>query len=232
MTDKPKTKILEDGRIGFLDDQGNVVAVQAENQQNRKRIAEGKPPKKTRFYTPYYTRYNGNGVAFMLPGGWAGAKNVLKNLPDDYSYWDNHNELLRTIAALVSEGHTLRQIENMRNPINQEPMPPMSAILFWEGHDERFREVMAAARRARGEQYHDKIVDVVDQVEENNAKSSKVKIDGLKWLAETDDRDKYGSQTKVTGGSPSVNIVFQTGITREEIPAEGKVIEQEEPEDG
>ncbi len=223
-----KTKKLDDGRLAFLDDEGNVTAIQAHNPRNRKRVAAGKTPAKQPTETPWHTRYNKNGVAFMLPGNWSDhtVKKKLRDLPDDFSYFDNYTELLLEIAARVGSGQTLSQVEK------DAAMPPARAILFWEGADPKFKSIMEAARKARAEHHADKVLAIADEVEESTSKSSKVKIDAYRWASEVGDREKYGSQTKHVGdANKPIAFTFATGIDRS-ADAEKSIIEVEPEKDG
>jgi hypothetical protein len=81
------------------------------------------------------------------------------------------------------------------------------------------------------------LVEVAEDVEEDNARSSKVKADVYKHLMGVNDRERFGQEKKQDAGPAVVNIVFNTGINREPIqidnaiPAEGRVIEPEPDEE-
>lgn len=60
-----------------------------------------------------------------------------------------------------------------------------------------FKESVAEAKRARADVFYEKIVDSVDNVvEKDEVPAAKLRIDTLKYLAATDNPDKYSEKIK------------------------------------
>lgn len=223
MDEKPKTKILEDGRLAFLDEHGNVTSVQKLSEHDQKRVVAKKRPRKPQkphidHETHTWRRDQSKGKTLLLPKGML--IEDVRELPSDFSYYNHFRATCLSIAAHISDGKTLSEIGKMNE------MPSRGVILHWASKDPEFSAVLEQARKWRAETYVDNIANIADNVKEETSKSAKVKVDAWKYLAEVGDRERFGSQTKLTGVIPAVNIVFQTGIEREAIPAEGTVIEQ------
>ena len=208
-SEKINTKVLEDGRLAFLDDEGNITSVQAETKKNKKRIEQGLAPHPRPKWKSYWWRKNENGVLFVLPNAMTPAD--VKKLPDDLSYYDEFTEICHAVAAEVANGKTLSDLEKIPE------MPPRAVIMHWAAKDEAFRQCLDQARRFRAEHYADKVAGIAETVDEDSSKSAKVKIDSWRWLAEIGDKERFSNQ-KVTEQASVVNIVFNTGITREEKP--------------
>lgn len=63
--------------------------------------------------------------------------------------------------------------------------------------DPEFKESVAEAKRARADVFYEKIVDSVDNVlEKDEVPAAKLRIDTLKYLAATDNPDKYSEKIK------------------------------------
>lgn len=145
---------------------------------------------------------------------------ILKN---QSKIWPYIEEVALEIARLISEGETLKAI------CSREGFPPINIVAKWRVAVPGFKALIEEARKIRAEMFHDDLVETVEKVDESNAKSSKVKIDGLKHLAAIDDQDTYGNRTKVVGDKDApLNFVFNTGIQRN---AASKQIAEEEDDE-
>lgn len=215
-----KIQILPDGRVAFLNQDGEIVSVQKPREKqsgrwNQKYAQSGG----TKVGHRYKLALNKHGDQLMVPMQLS--DEAVAEMPSDISYYDEFRETCLKVANAVAEGQTLTQIGKSNE------MPSKRTILYWASKDAAFAACLDEARKWRAEHYHDKIIEVAENVQEDTAKSSKVKIDAFKWVSEVGDREKFGSQTKLVGNAGlNVNIVFQTGIERAAIPAEGTVIEQ------
>lgn len=123
-------------------------------------------------------------------------------------------EIAMEIVRRVAEGDTLKKI------CSTAGIPPYYIVAKWQIDVPGFKAMLAEARKIRAEMFHDEIVDVKDDVEEDTSKSAKVKLDALKHLAAVNDPDTFGSKTKITGDpNAPLNFVFNTGIARKDTPA-------------
>lgn len=149
-----------------------------------------------------------------------------KGLDPEWSLYKNRRELCLEIAMEIAGGKTFNQLDKLKQ------FPSTRTVFYWYARDLEFKNLIDEARRVRAEFYHDRLVEVAEDVEEDNARSSKVKADIFKHLMGVNDKERFGVAPKQDVGPVSVNIVFQTGINRDApaqidnaIPAEGRVVE-------
>lgn len=204
----------DDGRMVFLDKDRHVVGTQKMNKRNALRLAQGKKPIDFSGITKYLWRNNKNGVPLFVQ-----ADVYPDDYPDDYELFPQTEEMMMAVIQLVADGKTLRTIGQIPG------MPPVSMVMRWCGRNEDFKDALAEARKSRAEVYHDAIENVAFNTKETNAKSSKVKIDALKFLAGVNDRDRFGQAKAVEGGGMSVSFIVNTGIADQPIAVEGKVVD-------
>lgn len=152
-----------------------------------------------------------------------------KEVSSEWSLYKNRRDLCLEIAMEIAGGKTFYQLDKCKQ------FPSTRTVFYWYARDNEFKNLIDEARRVRAEFYHDQLVEVAQDVEEENARSSKVKADIFKHLMGVNDRERFGQQKQEPVGPATVNIVFQTGINRDEspridnaIPAQGRVIESGE----
>lgn len=95
-----------------------------------------------------------------------------------------------------------------------------STITRWAGQNEEFAKELEMARRNRAEVIHDKLMDIASDLETKQMNKTQVEALGraadiLRWSAEKSDSQKFGNKVD-KGVSSAVNIIIQTGISREE----------------
>lgn len=195
----------------------SIELAQAESQEIRERNREVQRRKRV---DPYVWKRNRNGTAILVERGVD-----ARDLPDDYECFDRNELVYRTIAEGIAEGSNFTAIARMPG------MPNRVTMYRWMDSDEKFRNMIAAAKKHRAEHYHDELQNVAKTVKETNSKSAKVKIDAYKHLMEVGDRDQFGSSTKVTGDpNAPISFIVDTGIKKLEsnpaIPAEGRVLDE------
>ncbi len=200
----------------LFDEERKVIGTQKMNKRNALRVAQGKKPVDFGGVTRYCWRKNKNGVPLFVQ-----IEQDADDLPDDFQLFPQTPENMLNVVQMVADGKTLRNIQKIPG------MPPVSVVLRWCSQDEKFKEAIAEARKSRAEVYHDAIENVAFNAKEGNAKSSKVKIDALKFLAGVNDRERFGQQVKASiDVSAPVNIIFHTGIERDK-PIEAEAVTHE-----
>lgn len=118
-------------------------------------------------------------------------------------------ELAAGICSLIERGYTPLAISKM------EDLPNLSLINAWKRAHPDFRKAMDEAKVDRAEFFHDRAVAEVDLVEEkDDVVVGKFKFDSYMKLAEKNDPEKYGNQTKITGSGGPLQIIVNTGIVR------------------
>jgi len=119
-------------------------------------------------------------------------------------------QLAAGICSLVEQGYTTLAISKMEN------MPNLSLINAWKRAHPDFRKALEEAAADRAEFYHDRAAEEVDKVEEKeDVYVGKFKFDSYMKLAEKNNPEKYGNQTKITGSGGPLQIIVNTGIVRE-----------------
>ena len=211
-----KTRIAADGLLeGYDPETGEVL------WREKKKGVDPTRPKKVGYPkgrprkcdpSPVHVILDGNGRRIVAPKG---------TNPDDLprAVWPYSQVTCDHILNLVAAGKTLSQIGLM------EGLPTYNVIQNWLREYPEFRQKMKVAREVRAEAYHDKIVELVDTVEEDTAKRDRVKLDALKWAAQVNNPEVYGNQTKVVGSAPAVQIIIETGVPREEKAVEAEKVE-------
>lgn len=217
---EPKKNIhyqkTEDGRMVLFDEDRKVIGTQKMSKANQLRVAQGKKPVDFSGITRHTWKKNKNGVPLFVQ-----SEMDATDLPDDFELYPQTEEMMLCVVQLVADGKTLKTI-------GQTPgLPPVSVVMRWANKSDEFKTMLAEARKSRAEVYHDAIEYVAFNAKEHNAKSSKVKIDALKFLASVNDRDRFGQQAKVAVDvNTPINIIFHTGIEREK-PIEAEAVTQE-----
>lgn len=200
----PKTRAHKDGSIDFLDENGEVEAVsrpKKKGRDGRNLPVMGRP--KSDYDFRWKTVKDGKHV--LLP-----ADVNPEEVDSTYSLFKNRRDLCLEIAMEVANGASLSKLGNTKG------FPCTRTIFYWRSRDDEFRKMLEEAERCRGDFYRDRLAEVAETVEEENARSSKVKADIYKHLMAVDDKERFGGVNKEVAAAPVVNIVFQTGINREE----------------
>ncbi len=92
--------------------------------------------------------------------------------------------------------------------------PTYAELCRWKKIAPDIQAQLDEARRDRAEQMRDQLYTHVQNVDEHNYDSTKVKIDGLKYLAGVDDKQRYGSAKADVQITQPIQIVVNTGIVR------------------
>ena len=230
MTKKSKALIHKDGSIDFVDpDTGDIQASQKAKTKRKDGRVLLHDRKRSDFDFRWKTAKDGNHILVPMDVS-------AKNLDPEWSLYKNRRDLCLEIAMEIANGKTFYQLDKLKQ------FPSTRTVFYWYARDQEFKTLIDEARRVRAEFYHDQLVEVAEDVDETNARSSKVKTDIFKHLMAVNDKDRFGQQQKQDSAPPVVNIVFQTGIHREEpkqIPAvvvednaEISYIDFEESKDG
>jgi hypothetical protein len=218
----PEPRFKKDGSIEFLDDQGEVTAV---SKPKKRRKNGAKVTHRGEQSDAYFQwKQTKDGEHMLLP------RDVNpKEVDASYSIYKNKHDLCLEIAMEIANGKTLSDLDKSKG------FPATRTVFYWYARDPLFKNLIDEARKVRAEFYHDRLVDVADNVVEENARSSKVKADVYKHLMSVNDRDRFGNQTKVVGDATApINITFNTGIVRDApaqidnaVPAVGRVVDDE-----
>jgi hypothetical protein len=119
--------------------------------------------------------------------------------------------LSERVCMLVRGGRSYKQVAQ------EMGFPGVQTIYHWRNMHPDFSEDLKAARRDRGDYYHDQVMEIADgEIEKEDVPVLKLRSDIYKWGAEKANPKEYGNQTKITGDSDSpLQIIVDTGIKRE-----------------
>jgi hypothetical protein len=215
---KPKALVHKDGSVDFVNPETGEIEASAAPKTTG---VDGRNLVHDRERSDYDFRWKTatDGNHILVP------RDVpQKNLDPEWSIWKNKRNLCLEIAMEIANGKTFYQLDKLKQ------FPSTRTVFYWYARDQEFKNLIDEARRVRAEFYHDKLVEVAEEVDEDNARSSKVKADIMKHLMGVNDRERFGQQVKQDPAPATVNIVFQTGIQREPIPVEGTVVNVEPSE--
>lgn len=219
MARKRKALVHKDGAIDIIDPEtGDVEACAKPKTEG----SDGRALAHTRPKGDYDFRWKTakDGSHLLVPSDVP-----QKNLDPLWSIYKNKRDLCLEIAMEIANGKTFYQLDKLKQ------FPSTRTVFYWYARDQEFKTLIDEARRVRAEFYHDKLVEVAEDVEEDNARSSKVKADVYKHLMGVNDKERFGQAPKQADVPSTINIVFNTGINREQIsidnaiPVEGKVID-------
>lgn len=121
-------------------------------------------------------------------------------------------KLADLVIQAIEEGSTLTAA------LGQKGMPQLSTILRWCDKVPEFNERLERARRALSITLHDSVIEIAKTANTSvmskaDIESKKLAADLLKWGAEKNDQERYGSR-KADQGPGNVQIIIQTGIDR------------------
>lgn len=213
----PKALVHKDGSIDIVDKDGNVEAHAPAKTigSDGRQLTHDRP--KSDYDFRWKTAMDGDHL--LVP-----ADVDPKNLDPKWSLYKNRRDLCLEIAMEIANGATLAKLNKLKQ------FPSTRTVFYWYARDAEFKNLIDEARRCRAEFYHDELVNVAETVEEENARSAKVKADIFKHLMAVNDKERFGVAPKQEASAPVVNIVFQTGINREPIPVEGTVVVEPDSE--
>lgn len=219
-------EIREDPATGLLQGVDKFTGEIVWTQSTTKKVTAGSKARKHTADGHYIEIVDDNGKTIRLPYN-------PKFLKLHSKVWPFMEELGLEICRRVAEGESLKEI------CSSEGMPPFYIVAKWKATMPEFRNTLEEAKKMRAEMYHDELHDVVKTVKEENAKSSKIKLDGYKHLAAVGDPDAFSGQKKEGSfTAPSLTFIFNTGIDRKPIESnppievEGNVIDAESEGEG
>jgi hypothetical protein len=113
---------------------------------------------------------------------------------------DDREVLAEEICDRLIEG------ESMRSICSDPKMPSRATLLRWIAVDNDFATKCARARLMQADTMDDMVLDIIGEVDEDNAQAMKVKLSAIQWRASKLNPKKYGDkiQQEVTGadGAP------------------------------
>lgn len=138
------------------------------------------------------------------------------------------------ICQKIREGATMKVIGD------DPSLPSLTVVHYWRRNNASFDEEIKLARKDRAEYYHDKVLDIADEVvDKDDVPVARFKADSYKWAAEKGDPASYGNKIEHTGSNVAPTIVVMTGIARgkpdieveyeesEDLPSAGRIDEQD-----
>ena len=113
------------------------------------------------------------------------------------------------ICQSIREGSTLKKLHDNPN------FPNATVINYWRRNNMQFDEEIKQARKERAEHYHDKVLEIADEiVDKDDVPVANFKATQYKWAAEKGDPSSYGNKIELAGSNVAPAIVVVTGIKR------------------
>lgn len=133
------------------------------------------------------------------------------------------------VCQKIREGATLKEIHD------DPTLPELTVIHYWRRTNPTFDEEIKLARKERAEYYHDRVIQIADEVvDRDDVAVAKFKADQYRWAAEKGDPSSYGNKVEHTGSNTAPSIVVVTGIERKPdvvVEAKSKEPEPEQKEE-
>jgi len=119
-------------------------------------------------------------------------------------------DMKNIIYALMCEGNSLTKISQMPG------MPTMSTIARWRHEYHEFESLIRRAKKVRAELYadliHDSLTDM-REIDSRQVSGERLWFDKVKYLAEKNDPDTYGSRQMLVGDRTApVSFLIDTGV--------------------
>lgn len=210
---RKKALVHKDGSMDFINPETGDIEASAP-PKTKKKNGQNLPHARPKADYDFRWKTSTDGNHMLVPMDVA-----AKGLDPSWSLYKNRRDLCLEIAMEIASGKTFAQLDKLKQ------FPSTRTVFYWYARDPEFKNLIDEARRVRAEFYHDELVEVANEVEEDNARSSKVKADIFKHLMSVNDKERFGQAPKQDAATPTVNIVFQTGINRDPIPVEGIVVQ-------
>jgi hypothetical protein len=103
---------------------------------------------------------------------------------------------------------------------NPGKFPSYQTFCRWRREFPHVEKQLAEARENRTEFLRDRFADIIDGVDEENVQSSRLKMDGLKYLMSVENRGQYGEKKTDVNITVPTQIVIATGIDRDPRPVQ------------
>lgn len=135
---------------------------------------------------------------------------VLSNEGADVAKYKYNMETALLVCQEIREGATLKKL-------SQKLGIDLSVIHYWQRRYPQFAQEMKIARQERAEYFHDKVLELADEViDRDDVAVARFKTDQYKWAAEKGNPEAYGNKTQVSGSIENKvsMIVLNTGIKR------------------
>jgi hypothetical protein len=130
--------------------------------------------------------------------------------------WVYSEVIGETICQMIIEGWAIHKI------CKEPGFPTISILSTWRRENSSFEEMIRQAFRERGEYHRDKVLEIAEKNEDaatDEIGGAKLAIDSHKWLAQTDNHERFGLKTKVDlDAKITARFVIDTGIRRPEDP--------------
>lgn len=135
---------------------------------------------------------------------------VIKSLQvhemDKYKF---NFDMAMLVCQKIREGATLKEIAD------DATLPSLTVIHYWRRTNATFDEEIKLARKERAEYYHDRVLEIADEVvDRDDVPVAKFKADQYRWAAEKGDPSSYGNKVEHSGSNTAPAIVVVTGIDR------------------
>ena len=128
---------------------------------------------------------------------------LLKFKFEEYSSY-----VVDLICEKIVEGESLTDI------CKQRGFPSYATFCRWKKQVPGIQEQIDGARRDRAEYMRDQAYQEALSVDEGSVDSTKLRIETIKWLASTDNKERFGNAKAQVELTQPLQIIVNTGIVR------------------
>lgn len=136
--------------------------------------------------------------------------------PGAVRQWTYSEIIGDTICQMIVEGWPLSKI------CKEPGFPPIHILFRWRKENSSLEESIRLAFRHRAEFHRDKVLEIATDNETaatEDIGGAKLAIDSHKWLATTDNHERFGLKTKIDADVKlTARFVIDTGIRRPDDP--------------
>lgn len=126
-----------------------------------------------------------------------------------FKFMEYSSYVVDLICQQIVEGESLTDI------CKKQGFPSYAELCRWKKQVPEIQDQLDQARRDRAEGIRDKAYEEALQVDEDSVDSTKLRIDTLKWLAGTDNKERYGNAKAAVEVTQPLQIIVHTGIVRD-----------------
>jgi hypothetical protein len=111
---------------------------------------------------------------------------------------------IERVCSYIAAGNSMNKAFKHRDDPQHElyGIPAKSIFLWWVVSDDAARDIYARAKKAAGEHFAFRSIDIAEEVLENPSKeramAARVAISGMQWAAEKLNRAEYGNDRTLT----------------------------------
>lgn len=127
----------------------------------------------------------------------------------EFNFMEYSSYVVDLLCEKITEGESLTDI------CKQPGFPNYATLCRWKKQVPDIQKQIDQARADRAEMMRDQAWQIAKDSKESNVDSSKLKVQTAQWLAQTDNKEKFGNAKAQVELNQPLQIIVNTGIVRE-----------------